>query len=85
MWAWQLILGKPEEAVAMLAILTWFLPWMYCLYKVTEFRCPRCGCRFFQRLWWLRANVFRRSCAHCGLPKYANPWKDRRREHDPAG
>jgi hypothetical protein len=36
-----------------------------------RFPCPRCGKCFFAK-WWYRKG-FARRCAHCGLPKYADP------------
>ncbi len=43
----------------------WFVASIITAYRVSWFRCPRCGQRFFEALWY--HNGFARRCLHCGL------------------
>jgi hypothetical protein len=38
-------------------------------FRLSTFRCPRCGNFFFLK--FLLSNQFARRCVHCGLPKWS--------------
>lgn len=54
-------------AVFPLAIL-WVLAFLVAAWRLSAFRCPRCGRFFF--LTWLYGNLLAQRCLHCGLPKW---------------
>jgi antibiotic biosynthesis monooxygenase (ABM) superfamily enzyme len=48
---------------------SWLLSFAIAGLRLSFFRCPRCHHHFFCT--WLHNNPFRRSCIHCGLPKWS--------------
>jgi hypothetical protein len=47
----------------------WLLAFTTVALRLEFFRCPRCHHWFFCK--WYRNSPFRRSCIHCGLPKWS--------------
>ena len=49
----------------------WMLAAVITSATAQAWRCPRCGKRFAEKWWYHRGIFFARSCAYCGLKKYA--------------
>ena len=47
----------------------WMVAFAITGFRLSLFRCPRCGQSFFWGSWY--TNTFARKCVHCGLPKWA--------------
>ena len=48
----------------------WLAGMMVTGFRLSHWRCPRCG-KWFAATWWYNRGFFARKCVHCGLPKYA--------------
>jgi hypothetical protein len=57
--------------VAVVVFAAFGLTWLWACFRWMLWPCPRCQQTYFYRGVW--GNAFRRTCAHCGLPKWANP------------
>lgn len=61
-------------AVLFVCVPVWLLALFYMEYRADAFPCPRCGQCFFARSkYWVGSLnlVFKKTCWHCGLPKWA--------------
>ena len=59
---------KPDN-IGMMIALCWMIAFAIAGFRLSLFRCPRCGEPFFSTWWY--GNLFARQCVHCGLPKWA--------------
>jgi hypothetical protein len=60
-----------ESPVIVILLGGYILTWVVLGCLVGQFRCPRCGGRFYAwGPWGLGHNGFKRSCRNCGLRKY---------------
>jgi hypothetical protein len=56
------------EALPHVPLFVWFIGSAITSWRITEFRCPRCGKKFFLGDYY--HNGFTRKCLHCRLPKW---------------
>jgi Zn ribbon nucleic-acid-binding protein len=49
----------------------WMLLFAITGFRLSAWRCPRCG-KWFAATWWYNKSLFARKCVHCGLPKFAS-------------
>ena len=70
--SWALGSGLAYLGVA----LAWMAACLLVQYWAGQFRCPRCGERFYRR--WGYQGSWAGSCANCGFPRWAEIEEDRR-------
>lgn len=46
----------------------WVIGFVHTGFRLNAFLCPRCGKRYFGN--WFYCNHLRKTCDHCGLPKW---------------
>ena len=46
----------------------WMLAFVVVAWRLSAFRCPRCGRLFFST--WIQGDLFAQRCLHCGLSKW---------------
>jgi hypothetical protein len=61
--------GIKLDNVGLMIALCWMIAFAIAGFRLSLFRCPRCGNSFSWGSW--HTNIFARKCLHCGLPKWA--------------
>lgn len=54
--------------IRVLCIIFYVIVILVCLYRVNDWKCPRCG-KSFNTIWY-RRNAISDKCLHCELPRY---------------
>ena len=55
------------ETIAAVVGATWISAFLFTLFRMQMFRCPRCGKSFFKGFWYY--NPFTRHCINCGVER----------------
>lgn len=69
LFGWMLSFVFNDNLAHGIVAFSWMGLWMVAGQGYAQFRCPRCGNRFFARKGY--RNTFSGKCLNCGLPKYA--------------
>ena len=68
-FGWLLSRALGSGLAYLLVAIVWMALCLLVQYWAGTFRCPRCGNRFYRR--WGYQGSWARTCAHCGLPRWA--------------
>jgi len=61
--------GVKSDNIILTTAACWMIAFAIAGFRLTLFRCPRCGKHYFSTWWY--TNSFARKCVHCGLKNWA--------------